>query len=189
MSQPLAVGNAPFATRSTVLLLCLAGASMVTAFLLLVFRSDQLTRSTVDANAYSVSALGHRALVALLQATHRPVVISRFTKGTLTQRAMVICAEPLTDESERAVALAKDAAVFLLVLPKRHGLEGGDRGDRDRDQEQPREEPRRDPDRPRELRVEAREVLTGAVAASSQRSTAVSPPALSACSCAARTRA
>jgi hypothetical protein len=101
-------------------------ASFVLALLLSAFGEDLFERPTADANSFSRSALGHRALAELLQSLGIGVV-SRRTPGTGTPGLVrpVIAAEP-DPEAERLPELVKEAsysqAPLVVVLPKWRGM-------------------------------------------------------------------
>ncbi len=101
-------------------------ASFVLALLLSAFGDDLFEKPTADANSFSRSALGHRALSELLQSVGIGVV-SRRTPGTGTPGLVrpVIAAEP-DPEAERLPELVKEAlasqAPLVVVLPKWLGM-------------------------------------------------------------------
>jgi hypothetical protein len=113
--------NAPiFAQRTLVWLLGVGGASFVLAIALIAFGEDLLPTSTVEANAYSESAIGHKAFVETLQRLGIPVLISR---GESLAKAgpsdIIVVAEPpveMKDDDYLSELLAADRVLF--VLPK-----------------------------------------------------------------------
>ncbi|HLQ36833.1 MAG TPA: DUF4350 domain-containing protein [Planctomycetota bacterium] len=130
MANDRAVTEPPFSRRSSRLLGVAAGGSLLLALLLLVYRGDGIDRISVQADSYSNSALGHRALFELLRALGRPVVQSRHA---ITHRgagnALLVLAEPHLDGDlqQRLVELVAGAGKVLLVLPKRDGSGDADR--------------------------------------------------------------
>jgi hypothetical protein len=118
------VPEAPFRRRSGVLLLLVSIASLLSAFLLLVFRGDAIDQVSVRADTYSRSALGHSALLHLLQELGRPVVQNRLRPERLGNRdALLVVAEPFLENGRDAELgrLLGTASRVLLVLRKRDG--------------------------------------------------------------------
>lgn len=105
-----------------------AVASFAVALLLTAFGEDLWERPTRDANSFSRSALGHRALVELLQSLGVGVM-SRKTPGTGEPGVVrpVVAAEPDPDAlvEERLPELLEEAlarqAPLVVVLPKWRG--------------------------------------------------------------------
>lgn len=106
-------------------------ASFLLALLLTAFGEDLFSRPTPHANSYSRSALGHRALVELLQSLGLGAV-SRRTPGTAAPGPVrpLIAAEPDPEVLEvagsrlaelRREARSRDAAL-VVVLPKWAGV-------------------------------------------------------------------
>lgn len=109
-----------FAQRTIVWLLGVGGASFLLAIVLIAFGEDLLPTSTVEANAYSQSAIGHEAFVETLQRLGIPVLVSR---GDSIVKAgpsdLLVVAEPpveMKDDSYLLDLLAADRVLF--VLPK-----------------------------------------------------------------------
>ena len=80
-----------------------------------------------DANSYSRSAIGHGALVTLLEELGIPVVRSRFqTKDRVSADSLLLLLEPdLVDaprDRKRLLEMCTSDAAFLLVLPKWRGV-------------------------------------------------------------------
>jgi hypothetical protein len=113
--------EAPFSRRAALLLVLTAAASLATAFLLLVFRSDSTDEISVGADSFSVSALGHHTLTELLRGSGRPVVISRFDSVQRAGRSLLVCAEPRPEDLDELRRILADADLALVVLPKRTG--------------------------------------------------------------------
>jgi hypothetical protein len=115
------MSDAPiFAQRTLAWLLGVGGASFVLAIALIAFGEDLLPTSTVEANAYSESAIGHKAFVETLQQLDIPVLISR---GDSLMKAgpsdLLVVAEPpveMKDDAYLLELLAADRVLF--VLPK-----------------------------------------------------------------------
>ena len=109
-----------FAKRTLVWLLGVGGASFLLAIVLIAFGEDLLPTSTVEANAYSESAIGHKAFVETLQHLGIPVLVSR---GDSTLKAgpsdLVIVAEPPAEMKDDAYLLELlSAERVLFILPK-----------------------------------------------------------------------
>ncbi|MGH6928831.1 MAG: DUF4350 domain-containing protein [Dongiaceae bacterium] len=115
------MNNAPiFAQRTIVWLLGVGGVSFVLAIALVAFGEDLLPTSTVEANAYSESAIGHKAFVETLQRVGIPVLVSR---GDSMLKAgpsdILVVAEPpmeMKDDGYLLELLSADRVLF--VLPK-----------------------------------------------------------------------
>jgi hypothetical protein len=109
-----------FAQRTIVWLLGVGGVSFVLAIVLIAFGEDLLPTSTVEANAYSQSAIGHEAFVETLQRLGVPVLVSR---GDSLVKAgpsdLLVVAEPPVEMKEDSYLLELLAADrVLFVLPK-----------------------------------------------------------------------
>jgi hypothetical protein len=109
-----------FSTRAVAALLGIGSISFLAAMALIVFGEDILPTSTVGANAFSRSAIGHKALVETLGKLGIPVLVSRDDSLLRAGPAdLVVIAEPpedMADDSYFAELLEADHA--LLVLPK-----------------------------------------------------------------------
>jgi hypothetical protein len=115
------MNNAPvFAQRTIVWLLGVGGVSFLLAIALVAFGEDLLPTSTVEANAYSESAIGHKAFVETLQRLGVPVLVSR---GDSMLKAgpsdILVVAEPPVEMKDDAYLLELlSADRVLFVLPK-----------------------------------------------------------------------
>jgi hypothetical protein len=115
------MSDAPiFAQRTLVWLLGVGGASFVLAIMLIAFGEDLLPTSTVEANAYSESAIGHKAFVETLRRLGIPVLISR---GESPMKAgpsdIVVVAEPPVEmKGDAYLSELLAAERVLFVLPK-----------------------------------------------------------------------
>ncbi len=111
---------AVFAQRTVIWLLAVGSLSFSCAMVLIVFGEDLLPTSTVEANAYSESAIGHKAFVETLRRLDVSVLVSR---GDSASKAgpndLLVVAEPPADlrQDEYLNALL-EANNLLLVLPK-----------------------------------------------------------------------
>ena len=118
--------GAPFATR-TVWWLIVVGAVSFGGAAIFTVLNDRV-RST-GANAFSVSAIGHRALIETLERLDVPVIVSRYRSSEKARSGTVlVVAEP----TSRALADAEfgslfDAPNILYVLPKRRGEAANDK--------------------------------------------------------------
>mgnify|MGYP007028085042 CR=1 FL=1 len=102
-------------------LLAIGTAALAGSILLGVFGDRGAGQQSSGSNAYSVSAVGHAALVALLQAQDIPTEISRIpSAGRLPGRAVVVLAQPDPDaiDAPSLRAIINGNSRVLLVLPK-----------------------------------------------------------------------
>ena len=94
--------------------------SFVGAILITTYGEDSRQATTVDANAYSRSAIGHRAFVDLLHRLDIPAHVSRYDSANkaLYQDILMVL-EP--DANKAAVEGLLEADEILVVLPKWRG--------------------------------------------------------------------
>ncbi len=120
--------DAPFATRTVGWLIAVGVVSFAGAWFFTV--TGESARST-GANAFSVSAIGHRGFVRTLERLGIPVVVSRYRSAAKVRSgALLVIAEPTArhlDEAEFGQLL--EAPDLLYVLPKREGVAARDRPD------------------------------------------------------------
>jgi len=109
-----------FAQRTIVWLFAVGGLSFLCTIVLVVFGEDLLPTSTVQANAYSQSAIGHMAFVETLRALGIPVLVSRSDSALKAgPNDLVIVAEPPAEQKDDEYLLGLlEADRVLLVLPK-----------------------------------------------------------------------
>lgn len=109
-----------FAQRTIVWLIGVGGLSFLCAIVLILFGEDFLPTSTVQANAYSQSAIGHMAFVETLRALGIPVLVSRSDSALKAgPNDLLIVAEPPAEQKEDEYLLGLlEADRVLLVLPK-----------------------------------------------------------------------
>ena len=109
-----------FAQRTIVWLIGVGGLSFLCAIVLIVFGEDFLPTSTVQANAYSQSAIGHMAFVETLRALGIPVLVSRSDSALKAgPNDLLIVAEPPSEQKDDEYLLGLlEADRVLLVLPK-----------------------------------------------------------------------
>jgi len=122
--------GSPFRTRTVVVLAIAGGVSLVAGFLWSVFGPEISTAPSSSHDAFSRSAVGHRALVELLRALDIPVETSRVRTAAKAERAsLLVVAEPNLDERPDGEAvlrgLLSTKAPVLLVLPKWHERTAG----------------------------------------------------------------
>lgn len=103
----------------------IAVASFIAGVLFSIFAPGTPTRSSIDADTYSVSAVGHNALVNLLRRLQLPVVISRTRSAEkATGGTALLIMEPVVDSDTEAKlrAMVREAqGQVVLVLPKWDG--------------------------------------------------------------------
>ncbi|HVO17946.1 MAG TPA: DUF4350 domain-containing protein [Anaeromyxobacter sp.] len=120
--------GAPFTRRAVALLAGAAVLSLLATAVLAVFGDLLAEPPTFGADAWSRSAVGHRAFLELLRARGWQVVLSRHrTADRAREGAPTLLLEPELgpeDPRARAVLQAVEAAAprLLVVLPKRRGL-------------------------------------------------------------------
>jgi len=123
----------PFRPRTVFWLVAVGGLSLLSAVFWGLFGADVTGVSSAQADSFSRSALGHHALVELLDELDIPVVRSRFDSGHRAGRsALLVLAEPELDVGSTRAASALRRVVSaaggaLLVLPKWRGVEDPER--------------------------------------------------------------
>ncbi|WP_242395876.1 hypothetical protein [Anaeromyxobacter oryzisoli] len=122
-------GDAPFSRRGALIVAGVGAASLLAAGLLGAFGDAISEPRSALSDAWSPSAVGHRAYLALLRDLGVPVIVSRHrTADKAAGEAVVALLEPLVEESgdgPRASALVDIDAVarrLLVVLPKRGAI-------------------------------------------------------------------
>jgi hypothetical protein len=114
----------PFGRTTLVVVIVVAAVSLGVAVVLTVVGDDLGVRRSAGVDAYSVSAIGHKGLVRLLEKLDIPVVVSRSDSGDKAGLGLLIVAEPtVTDAAsrERLTRLLASAPRTLVVLPKWYG--------------------------------------------------------------------
>ena len=111
-----------FRRRTLAALVTVGGLAFLAMGYLLIYGAPAQQR-TAGANAYSVSAVGHRAFVELLDRAGVPVVLSRSeTIGRDRAGSLAILAEPASPDQARELAQQVGwGPTVLLVLPKWRG--------------------------------------------------------------------
>lgn len=115
----------PFSRTAVTIILVVTLLSLGAAVALTVIGSDP-NKNTVSAGAdsYSVSAIGHRGLVEILEKLDIPVLKSRGDSAHKAEKGLLIIIEPtVSDEpsKQRLRDLVKAAPRVLVVLPKWYG--------------------------------------------------------------------
>lgn len=126
--------TSPFRRSTARWLVAVTGLSMLASGLLAVYGADLFETRSAGADAFSRSALGHRAALQVLHDLGWRVVISQHaTSSRASADAVVLVAEPgLGEDGPRQAALRAildEAPAVLLVLPKRSGTPEPARGD------------------------------------------------------------
>jgi uncharacterized protein DUF4350 len=113
--------------RSVLVWLVAVGACSLALTVAFVIARPETRLDSSGADAYSRSALGHRAFLELLRASGVPVVISRHASGARAgATAVLVVAEPRFDAEDparqrRLEDMLEPVKVALLVLPKWSG--------------------------------------------------------------------
>ncbi len=112
-----------FSRRAVAWIVGTVAASLVASVLLGVYGKDLERRPNAQANTFSYSALGHRALVEMLRSLGLEVRSRRVPAGGAGPRRPLIVAEPdLARTPDRLADLRREArqlgAPLVLVLPK-----------------------------------------------------------------------
>ena len=109
-----------FAQRAILWLIAVGGLSFVCTIALIVFGEDLLPTSTVQANAYSESAIGHMAFVETLRALGVPVLVSRSDSAVKAgpNDLLVVAEPPAEQKDDEYLRGLLEADRVLLVLPK-----------------------------------------------------------------------
>jgi len=116
----------PFQSRTVVIVAIVALASLLAATLVGVF-GEPKPPITAQANAFSKSAIGHHAFVALLERAHIPVLVSRWRSERRAQEGAVLALlEPLLESPAdplytKLYDMVASSEVSFVVLPKRYG--------------------------------------------------------------------
>jgi hypothetical protein len=116
--------TSPWSRTTLIAVTGVVAVSLAVAVVLTVIGDDLGDRRSAGVDGYSVSAIGHRGLVQLLEKLDVPVVVSRSDSAARARHGLLIIAEPaIGDASSRArlAALAGAAPRVLVVLPKWYG--------------------------------------------------------------------
>ena len=115
----------PFSRTTLTIIVAVAFVSLVAAVVLTVL-GDDLNKSSASAGAdsYSVSAIGHRGLVDILEKLDIPVLKSRGDSAAKAKSGLLLVLEPtVADDAakQRLRELVDAAPRVLVVLPKWYG--------------------------------------------------------------------
>lgn len=114
----------PLSRTALIAVIGVVAASLTVAVVLTVVGDDLGDKRSAGVDAYSVSAIGHRGLVRLLEKLDVPVVVSRNDSGARAGNGLLIVAEPVVSDAasrDRLAALVDSAPRVLVVLPKWYG--------------------------------------------------------------------
>jgi len=131
MSGVQAKEQQPFSRKALFILITLGLLATVGVAITSIFAEDGRYQTSSGSNSFSKSALGHAALVALLEADSRQVVVSQYdtlSKASGADSALLVIEPPARSASETHIADLLDEAPTLLVLPKRTAVPGIRRG-------------------------------------------------------------
>lgn len=115
-----------FSLRAVVLLIA-AGLMAFTAAALVAIYADPQTEGTYGTNAYSYSAIGHRAWSEILQDLEVPVLLSRNDSAAKAWEGdgLLVLAQPYSSaDALESLELMFDTDRVLLVLPRWSGFPG-----------------------------------------------------------------
>lgn len=126
-----ATPSGPFSRTAAALVSAAIAASLAGMIVLSVFLDDIAGRPSASADGYSVSAIGHRGLVEVLEELDVPVVVSRHGSAAKAEGGVLVVAEPVVPVDDAAAAarlhaLVTSAEVALVVLPKWYGTPAAD---------------------------------------------------------------
>jgi hypothetical protein len=113
----------PFSKTTLWVVIGVAIVSLTVTVVLTIVGGDP-EHATAGPNGYSRSAIGHRALIELLEKLDVPVVVSRDASPLKAAHGLLVLAEPQLgdDKTDRLGQLISSAqGNVLLVLPKWHG--------------------------------------------------------------------
>ena len=116
--------RSPFSRTTLIVVIAVAAVSLGVAVALTIVGDELGDKRSAGVDGYSVSAIGHKGLVRLLEKLDVPVVVSRSNSGDKARHGLLIIAEPtVTDDAsrERLTRLAASAPNTLVVLPKWFG--------------------------------------------------------------------
>lgn len=119
-------GDGVFSGRAVGLLVAVGLLSFAAAALVAIY-SDPQTEGTFGTNAYSYSAIGHKAWTEILEDLDTPVLISRHDSAdkAYNNGGLLVLAQPHNNaDALEALAQIFDSDRALLVLPKSSGFPG-----------------------------------------------------------------
>jgi hypothetical protein len=114
----------PFSKTTLWIVISVAVISLIVTVVLTVVGGDPAEHATAGANGYSRSAIGHRALIDMLEKLDVPIVVSHNASAQKSSHGLLVLAEPQLgdDKVDRVTAMIDDAANVLVVLPKWYGF-------------------------------------------------------------------
>jgi uncharacterized protein DUF4350 len=113
--------SSPFGRGTLIVVVTAVLVSGAVAIALTLIGDDLAERPTEHVDSYSRSAIGHRALVKLLERLDIPVIVSRYESQTKVNRGVLVVIEPDIGSKaarDRLWNLVKTDAHVLVVLPK-----------------------------------------------------------------------
>lgn len=112
-----------FAPRTVFWLIAVGTLSFIGAVTLSLLAGDGGSVRSADANTFSYSSIGHRALVEVLEQVHMPVLVSRYNSaGKAGSSSLLVVAEPRSPTATPATLKGLMSAWnILVVLPKWQG--------------------------------------------------------------------
>ena len=132
MSMGSTGGDDSLFDRRTLLALIAIGAIGIAGMLgMRLFSDDLVPQRTAGANAYSYSAIGHRAAVETLRRSGHNVIVSRYNSAAKSGvSGILVLAEPhLSALTDSYLASLQAARTILLVLPKWRGRQDPEQPD------------------------------------------------------------
>jgi hypothetical protein len=113
----------PFSRTALLAVIGVAAASLVVAVVLTIAGDDFTSKRSAGADAYSVSAIGHKGLVRLLEKLDVPVVVSRSDSPERVDGLLIIIEPTVSDAAsrDRLKRMIDSSSQTLLVLPKWFG--------------------------------------------------------------------
>ncbi len=112
-------GGGVFSFQAVAILVVVGILCFATATLLAVF-SDPQSERTFGTNAYSDSAIGHRAWTEILKDLEIPLLVSRNASAEKAgEYGLLVTAQPhITSDAVQALETMREAWTVLIVLPK-----------------------------------------------------------------------
>ena len=123
-SGPSPSGDGVFSLRAVVLLIAAGLFAFTTAALVAIY-ADPQTEGTYGTNAYSYSAIGHKAWAEILEDLEVPVLLSRNDSAAKAYDggSLLVLAQPQrSPEALETLGLMYDTDRVLLVLPRWFGF-------------------------------------------------------------------
>jgi hypothetical protein len=117
--------TAPMSRAALIAVVSVVAVSLVAAIALSVVGDAVGEWRSAGADSYSTSAIGHNALVRLLEKLDVPVVVSRNDSASRSRGGLLVIAEPVVTDAasrNRLAQLVDAAPRVLVVLPKWYGV-------------------------------------------------------------------